>query len=174
MTHVISDKETKRTVIISENVDKKVQDIFARNGITYIDRKDPQAAKKIDDEVEFITRSRPEAQTATECLQGALGLRDCADGETIGEAIVNSSAETVTCPIFVSHVERPLTINRELLIPTKTAAPQATEKTSVSPDSMSDKNMLNFGFAKTATPKRTPPTFQPMSYAAALRTKKTR
>ncbi|MGN0905138.1 MAG: hypothetical protein ACI4PW_08290 [Alphaproteobacteria bacterium] len=174
VTHVISDKETKRTVIISENVDKKVQDIFARNGITYIDRKDPQAAKKIDDEVEFITRSRPEAQTATECLQGALGLRDCADGETIGEAIVNSSAETVTCPIFVSHVERPLTINRELLIPTKTAAPQATEKTSVSPDSMSDKNMLNFGFAKTATPKRTPPTFQPMSYAAALRTKKTR
>ena len=119
VTHVIVDSEAKRTIIVSENVDKKIQDMFARNGITFIDRKDPEAVAKIDKEITFMTVGREDPKQVTDFMQGALMLRDASMGETIGESLALSSAETVHNPIFVSHVERPPMINKELLVPTK-------------------------------------------------------
>ena len=156
VTHVLTDAPNKRTVIISEDVDKKVQDMFARNGITYIDRKAPDAAAKIDKEIEFMTLSRPNSQEVMEYMQGALMLRDTSAGETLGEALAASSAETVHNPIFVSHVERPPVIAKDLLTPTRKAE-KAAESSANHADAVS--------FAK---PREV------MSYAATMRAKKTR
>lgn len=156
VTHVLTDAPNKRTVIISEDVDKKVQDMFARNGITYIDRKDPKAADKINKEIEFMTVSRPNPQEVMECMQGALMLRDASAGDTLGEALAASSAETVHNPIFVSHVERPPVIAKEMLTPTRKAEKAA--ETNASPSA-------SVSFAK---PREV------MSYAATMRAKKTR
>ncbi|MCQ2913788.1 MAG: hypothetical protein MJ247_01175 [Alphaproteobacteria bacterium] len=116
ITHVISDEKAHRTVIVSEDVDQKVQEMFARNSITYIDRKDPKAAEKINKEVEFITKGRENPDEVSAYLSGAMMLRDSSVGETIGEAMVASSTETVYNPIFVTKMEKRSTIDKEKLV----------------------------------------------------------
>ena len=91
-----------------------------------------------------------------ECMQGALMLRDASAGDTLGEALAASSAETVHNPIFVSHVERPPVIAKEMLTPTRKAEKAA--ETNASPSA-------SVSFAK---PREV------MSYAATMRAKKTR
>ena len=103
-----------------------------------------------------MTLSRPNPQEVMECMQGALMLRDTSAGETLGEALAASSAETVHNPIFVSHVERPPVIAKDLLTPTRKAE-KAAESSANHADAVS--------FAK---PREV------MSYAATMRAKKTR
>lgn len=116
ITHVMTDEKAHRTVIVSEDVDEKVQDMFARNSITYIDRKAPDAAEKINKEVEFMTKGRENPDEVAAYLQGAMMLRDSSVAETLGDAMVASSTETVYNPIFVTKVEKRGTIDKEKLV----------------------------------------------------------
>lgn len=128
ITHVLSDEKAHRTVVVSEDISPKVQAMFDRNGITYIDRKAPDAADKIDEQVDFMTKGRPNPEEISAYMAGALLLRDAADGETIGKTMVKSSPETVYNPIFVTKLEKRGDIDKSKLISSSNEAKQSPAK----------------------------------------------